>query len=622
LNIGSLEFEIVATGEIAHASPRSDEFFPDQYRQYPSQSQPPKDLQLESEQLAQIKAQWTELESRRQTWILQQQQWQAEQEISQQILQDTERRLNERSVQLDSLAAELEIRKSQLDAQSAAFESQNNELADQAAGLAAHAAKNNALSGELDARSLQLDAHAAELQAQAAELARRSDQLDAQAAKLEIKNREVKRQSDELETKNREVKRKSDELEIKYREVKRQSAELQSQSHNLPTRSAELESIQTELESKQAELESKQAELESKQAELESKQAELETERSQLEIEHNRWEESRRAREQALASRQEEMDQKENQLETLQARLHAEMEDWQRQLAHRQRERELCDAKPTEKAPDKGFSPSRQAPPVDGPLPPQSDQSPADSHDILQRLRRDIDKPEETDRSAADQTAAPSNSQAPAPHEEESVDDYMARLMQRIRSTQGELGFAADNPYEPIPSRPEPAPVPLETAPAPPPAPVHMPVQRVEPVEMSPHTVAPEKQVDISLLRDLAKYSAQNALGTHARWLMTHVMYSKLAVALMGGFAGIGLLCIWQLWFTNILTFFSAMMSFVVAVIWGAQYVLLTIKLLANGSDNLDSIQEFHQTSEDLKTPGKHHATSGIAGDDDGKDEG
>ena len=192
----------------------------------------------------------------------------------------------------------------------------------------------------------------------------------------------------------------------------------------------------------------------------------------------------------------------------------------------------------------------------------------------------------------------------------------MVRLMQRIRSTQGDLGGGSDNPYASTTSRPDSAPLPLETSPAPLPEPVRMPVKRGEPVEMSPHTVAPEKQVDISLLRDLAKYSAHNALGTHARQQMMHVMYSKLAVALLGGFTGIGLLCVWQFWFTNSLTFFSAMMSFAVAIIWGAQYVLLTVKLLVSGSDNLGSLQTYNQTSEEGKTPGQHHAISEIPGED------
>ena len=142
-------------------------------------------------------------------------------------------------------------------------------------------------------------------------------------------------------------------------------------------------------------------------------------------------------------------------------------------------------------------------------------------------------------------------------------------------------------------------------------------------MELMPHTVAPEKQVDITVLRDLAKYSVQNALGTYDRRQMMRVMYSKLAVALLGGFTGLGLLCVWKMWLPSNLTFFSAMMSFVVALIWGAQYVMQTIQLLVSGSVKLDSIQTSHSKDEERKTPSEHDATSGNVGKDyDGKDEG
>ena len=87
LNIGSLEFEIVATGEIADSSPGADGFFPDQYQQYPTQSEPPKDLQLESDQL----------DARRLR------------------IQQEEEILDERSKQLENAAAALRAEQNKLD---------------------------------------------------------------------------------------------------------------------------------------------------------------------------------------------------------------------------------------------------------------------------------------------------------------------------------------------------------------------------------------------------------------------------------------------------------------------------------------------------------------------------
>ena len=125
-----------------------------------------------------------------------------------------------------------------------------------------------------------------------------------------------------------------------------------------------------------------------------------------------------------------------------------------------------------------------------------------------------------------------------------------------------------------------------------------------------------EKQNDIDILRDLAKYSVQNALGTHARRQMIRVMYSKLAVALIGGLAGCGLLVVWRLWFSNGLTFFSAMMSFVVAITWGVQYVMLTAKLLVSGADTIDSIPVSHSKKGEENRTGERNPAHPADGQD------
>ena len=481
----------------------------------------------EQEQLARLKSQRDEMESQRQAFILHQQQWQAEQELSQQILRDGQRRLNERAAELDALAADLESRKSHLDAQSAAVELKTKEFADKAAGLASQIAESNARAAELEARAAQLDARAAKLDKRTAE-------------------------------------------------SQNQSADLRSQSDDLHSCAAELDS---------------------KQAELGSKLSELQTRRDRLDNDLRQWDESHAAQQQSLASREEAMDRKSAQLESQQALLRAEKEEWQRQLARRQDELELWQSKLARQDADTIPSAPGEAPATGGHLAPQSDQPPADSHDVLRRLGRDAGDPEESRTPAADHAKEPSPSRHEVAHEEESVNDYMARLMQRIRSTQGEPDLGASNASQPS-SNQDAASLPLKiTSPAQP-AIVPAPVKRREPVELLPHTVAPEKQDDIDILRDLAKYSVQNALGTHARRQMIRVMYSKLAVALIGGLAGCGLLVVWRLWFSNSLTFFSAMMSFVVAITWGVQYVMLTAKLLVSGSDTIDSIPGSHSKKE------------------------
>ncbi len=486
------------------------------------------------------------------------------------------------------MAADLETRKSRLEAQSAAFEAKNTELADQAAGLASQIVENNNRAAELDARSAQLDANAAQLQDQAAELAARSAQLDASAAQLQDQAAELAARSAQLDAQTADLGKYSADLQNK-------SAELQSQSDTLQSRAADLDSNHLELKSKLAELQSL---------------------RNQLDADRNHWDESRAAREQNLASREETVQRKTAQLESQQALLHAEKEDWQRHLARRQHELELREDELAQREPDKALSSSPGTPHTENLLPPQSDRSPPDSGDALQRPNHEIAEPCEMEASAADETESPSYSQHDAAHEEESVNDYMVRLMQRIRSTQSDPDLGPTNTSPTTPKRRDEPPLPLEITPAPQPEPAPATDQRREPAELLPHTVAPEKHADITLLRNLAIYSAQNALGTHSRRQTIHSMYSKLAVALIGGLTGIGLLVVWNLWFTNSLTFFSAMMSFVVAVIWGVQYVLLTVQLLVSGSSNIDSISASHSKKEEEKTPAPRNPNSTVAAQD------
>ena len=51
------------------------------------------------------------------------------------------------------------------------------------------------------------------------------------------------------------------------------------------------------------------------------------------------------------------------------------------------------------------------------------------------------------------------------------------------------------------------------------------------PIEMSPRTVAPEKRIDLSALRELANLSAQSAISRYSRKVLISSMYAKLMVA-------------------------------------------------------------------------------------------
>ncbi|MFH1924242.1 MAG: hypothetical protein ABIP48_30685, partial [Planctomycetota bacterium] len=160
--------------------------------------------------------------------------------------------------------------------------------------------------------------------------------------------------------------------------------------------------------------------------------------------------------------------------------------------------------------------------------------------------------------------------------QDESIDDYMARLLHRVRETSGQ-------PNQPTPPR-----SPQETAvdKVPPSAPVAeqdnlpqgTPPPAATPRETTapaPRAAAPEKSVDIAAMRELANFSARAALNRHARRGLLGSVVGRLVVALVGLAAGTILTWIWWAYPTNTTVLCAAAMSFVVVLLWGVDYVLL-----------------------------------------------
>ncbi|MGW8257260.1 MAG: hypothetical protein ACWGMZ_07240, partial [Thermoguttaceae bacterium] len=184
-----------------------------------------------------------------------------------------------------------------------------------------------------------------------------------------------------------------------------------------------------------------------------------------------------------------------------------------------------------------------------------------------------------------EKSSTPATDQSPPQQEnEESVDEYMARLLERIRSAQGEVASSAEKRNIPSERRADESTVKTDDTKSPQTI-ISAPVAQLrEAGEIAPRSQAPENKADLRLLRNLANYQAQTALGTFARYQMTRAMYSKMAVAIIGGCVGMGLLMIWQNWYNNNVIFYAALLAFLVAVFWGIQYVFLTIRLLTNES--------------------------------------
>jgi hypothetical protein len=174
------------------------------------------------------------------------------------------------------------------------------------------------------------------------------------------------------------------------------------------------------------------------------------------------------------------------------------------------------------------------------------------------------------------QTASPTT---PGPlDEEDSIDDYMSRLLERVRGTSGSA-YRPEPPSESKrPEQSEAAPSPLlasqESTPI---RPVVAPSSK--PVRMTPITSAPEKQLDLSAMRELANLSAQKALDRHSRKVLIESGRTKLLVAAVGLTAA-GALSVFRFGFdAPAFAVHAALFGSVVAVYWGLQYAVLAGKL-------------------------------------------
>ncbi len=169
-----------------------------------------------------------------------------------------------------------------------------------------------------------------------------------------------------------------------------------------------------------------------------------------------------------------------------------------------------------------------------------------------------------------------------AEEEEESIDNYMAQLMQR-------LGVKAPPPDDEKPKTVEKTapfnPFQREASSATPP--LQEPRsetnrQRREPVDLSPRAVAPEKSVDLSALRDLANLSAEHALGRHDFKKLIVATRSKSIVTVVALAAAGGLFWHWYAHHAGNIVAYAAGLSLLAALYWGLQYAVLTGRLIIN----------------------------------------
>jgi len=402
-----------------------------------------------------------------------------------------------------------------------------------------------------------------EEQAQAeADLRRQAEELQALRTQLEARSRSLDEQCERGDANRRNA-----------------DAEWRARIATLEARESEFEARQQAWRNEVAQWHA-QREAANRQAvqcaeQVAAERAELQAERKALAEEQSRWEIERTEIEQRLHVRSEE-------------------------LAARQAELEAAAARLPQDRGDLGTPADREH--GDGLLQTQSTSdelefeevsadSPVSSQDIFRRFGNmpsfegddapaSVSSPTIPIRSIVTDAVPPSEGAEGA---EESIDDYMARLLARVR---GEASSTASR-YEPAAEIEPPAAArPGASAPI---SPV------IEPNSTAVGTgapvfprVAPETLADLRAMRELANLSAQSALNRHTRQTLKRTIRSKLMVALVAVVACACLGWTWHAYGQHDATLAAAGLSLLVACYWTVQYAVLTGRLSITRTGHLD----------------------------------
>jgi hypothetical protein len=191
---------------------------------------------------------------------------------------------------------------------------------------------------------------------------------------------------------------------------------------------------------------------------------------------------------------------------------------------------------------------------------------------------------------SAEAASEPGPSPKIPPHhdgEEESIDDYMTRLMERVRTggsgppapvhqpvggSQSPAITPAAEPAAAGPAAAGPAAEPPQSAPA--------VTQKPRPKATAPRAVAPETQAGLSAMRALANLSAQSAIGQHDRRQLILATRIKLLISLLGATVCVTQFWLWRMPGSSPITLHAGVASLIVTIYWGMQYAISTGHLI------------------------------------------
>ncbi|MHB1035769.1 MAG: FHA domain-containing protein [Pirellulales bacterium] len=347
------------------------------------------------------------------------------------------------------------------------------------------------------------------------------------------------------------------ELDRDLRELLQQKASLLERAARLDQERAAFEGRQQAFEDRLAKWETERAAttegLAARSREMEQHLAEMQAQQRDLEAQREKWEAERNGADAQLAERWQEVERRLAELLAEERVLDDQREKWRTERVEADArvnekceliERQLADLQ-AERASWK--QPARPSPEAEPEVPKASTVAEPEAPPLVDR--------------ATERPRLPTPNAA-KPEPEESIDDYMARLMERVRGGKGEPGsFAIAAPAESAGTERE---VPDAVASA----------GQGEPSRRPGRAAVPERLSDLSAMRELANVAARGALDWHSRKQLLTARYGKLLVAIMGLVCGIVLFNLSAL--MGDLTYYAAMMGFLVAVYWGLQYAVLT----------------------------------------------
>ena len=526
----------------------------DQQRRLEALQQEPAQKSEDVEALL-AKLQWSrdELESRRQAWL-------NEQEHAQLEFQREQSRIDQETTRL---AAERKA----LDQARRAWEAERK--AGESAAQSAAAATQLA---ELQAKQQQLDQERTswENERLAAEhrLGQKLAEVEHQLAAFEQQRTDLVEQKAAWE----------DQLQKANSSQSEQRRVLDEQ---LATLEAQRKALEQEKQSWQEELAANRAELEQTELELAERNGRLNELAEQINADRAMWEDEQRRREDELARRADELSEQTAELERRRDQLDRKAQEIGSQPSEVFRTQGGDDSHCSEDrlTEDDAFARLRTLSLL------KSDDSSIDGKEELPNQETDNETAARTQSSSLldDEQAAPEPGHSrgrrdaqpkadASPADDESIDDYMAKLLSRVRghSSEGSQWKAASS-AQPVRNNNS-ALQAVETGPPPkvtPPA-----AAKPELVERVRRELPPELTSNLAAMRELANSQARGAIGKHVhqRWIKAAI--GKASVALVGLIAGI-LLILWSE-SNNSASFFGGIAGLLISVFWGLQSAILT----------------------------------------------